>query len=79
MYLVLLVIFTSTNVWCGLATSIGSFIAARAVCGIGAGGLISMGMVITNDLVKIEHRGTYISYLNVVFGVGAGAGAAFGG
>ncbi|EME76862.1 uncharacterized protein MYCFIDRAFT_43886 [Pseudocercospora fijiensis CIRAD86] len=78
-YLIVLSIFALTNLWCGLANSIGSFIAARAVCGVGAGGLMSMGLVVTNDLVKVEYRGTFVSYINVAFEVGAACGAAFGG
>lgn len=78
-YLVVLTIFALTNLWCGLCDSIESFIAARAVCGIGAGGLMSMGLVVTNDLVKVEYRGTFVSLINVAFGVGAACGAAFGG
>lgn len=78
-YLFLLTTFALTNLWCGLCTSIGSFIAARALCGVAGGGLISMGVVIMNDLVKIEYRGTFISHLNIAFAIGAGCGAAFGG
>jgi hypothetical protein len=33
----------------------------------------------TNDLVKIEVRGTYQAYINILYGAGAGCGAAFGG
>jgi MFS family permease len=33
----------------------------------------------TNDLVKIEVRGTYQAYINLLFGGGAAFGAAFGG
>ncbi|KAK6596320.1 transporter C460.03-like protein 1 [Botrytis cinerea] len=55
------------------------FIIARAVCGLGAGGVMSMGSIITSDLIPIEIRGAYQSYLNIVFGVGAASGAALGG
>ena len=50
--------FISTAL-CGLAPSIGSFIAARALAGIGAGGVMSVSAVITSDVVKIEYRGIY--------------------
>ena len=33
----------------------------------------------TNDLVKIEVRGTYQAYINLFFGLGSSCGAAFGG
>ncbi|KAK4610062.1 Vacuolar basic amino acid transporter 2 [Fulvia fulva] len=76
---VVLSIFALTNLCCALSQSIGSFIAAKAVCGIGAGGTMSMALVVVNDLVKVEYRGTYISHINVAFGIGAACGAAFGG
>jgi Major Facilitator Superfamily len=37
------------------------------------------GSIISNDLIKIEYRGTYQAYINVFFGLGAACGAAFGG
>lgn len=75
MYLLVLAIFALTNLWCGLAGSIESFIAARAVCGVGAGGTMSMGLVVVNDLVRVEYRGTFISHINVAFGLGTACGA----
>lgn len=46
-------IFFLSVLWCALAGSIESFIAARAVCGIGAGGAGTLGSIITSDLVPI--------------------------
>lgn len=79
LYLFALVIFVLTTIWCALAQSIGSFIAARALCGLGAGSAMSMGMIITSDLVPLEHRGVYQSYINLAFGLGSASGAALGG
>lgn len=56
-----------------------SFIIARAVCGLGAGGMMAMGSIITSDLVPIEIRGTYQAYINIMYGIGAASGAALGG
>jgi hypothetical protein len=42
LYLFSLVMFIVTTIWCALAQSIGSFIAARAFCGLGAGGVMAM-------------------------------------
>ncbi|KAJ5893636.1 major facilitator superfamily-domain-containing protein [Penicillium taxi] len=78
-YLFSIVVFFFTTAWCGLAQSIGSFIAARAVCGLGAGGVFSMGMIISSDLVRIEYRGVYQSYINMSYGTGSCLGLAFGG
>lgn len=79
LYLAGLIFLAATTAWCALAQSIGSFIAARAFCGIGAAGVLSMGNVMTNDLVSIEVRGTYQAYINLFYGGGSAFGAAFGG
>ncbi|PSK43006.1 hypothetical protein B9Z65_6960 [Elsinoe australis] len=78
-YTVALLIFALTTAWCALAQSIGSFIAARAACGLGAGGTMSLSMIVLSDCIRIEHRGVFQSYVNIAFGLGSGAGAAFGG
>lgn len=44
LYIFSLVMFVATTLWCSLAQSIGSFIAARAFCGLGAGGVMAMVM-----------------------------------
>lgn len=79
LYLAGLLFLAATTAWCALAQSIGSFIAARAFCGLGAAGVLSMGNIMTNDLVSIEVRGTYQAYINLFYGGGSAAGAAFGG
>jgi MFS family permease len=78
-YLFSIAVFVLSTAWCALAQSIGSFIAARAVCGLGAGGVIAMSGIITSDIIKLEYRGIYQSYLNMAWGGGNGLGAAFGG
>lgn len=78
-YLLSLAIFGGTTAWCALANSIESFIAARAVCGLGAGGTMSLSLIIISDLVHIEHRGVFQSHINLAFGLGSASGAALGG
>jgi MFS family permease len=78
-YIFCLTVFLSATIWCALAQSMTSFIAARALCGLGAGGMVSLGSIITSDLVPIEIRGAYQSYMNAVYGAGAALGAALGG
>jgi nitrate/nitrite transporter NarK len=41
-YLPALLLFSAATAWCAGAQSIGSFIAGRAVCGIGAGAMMAM-------------------------------------
>ncbi|KAM7218162.1 putative transporter C460.03-like protein 1 [Rhypophila decipiens] len=78
-YIISVVVFIVATVWCALATSMTSFIVARAVCGLGAGGTIALANIMVGDLVPIENRGTFQSWINVVFGVGSMSGAALGG
>ncbi|KAF8545208.1 major facilitator superfamily domain-containing protein [Trichophaea hybrida] len=73
------VVFTAATLWCALAQSIMSFIAARAVCGIGAGGMVTMGAIVLSDILPIEVRGSYQSINNLAWGSGSVLGAATGG
>lgn len=78
-FLLSFAIFGLTTLWCAVAGSIESFIAARAVCGLGAGGTMSMSLIIVSDLVRIEDRGVFQSHINFAFGLGSASGAALGG
>lgn len=78
-YLFSITMFFLTTAGCGLAPNIGSFIAARAFCGLGAGGIMSLGQIISSDLVHLEYRGVYQSYLALSLGTGSSMGLAFGG
>ncbi|ODH14136.1 hypothetical protein ACO22_06678 [Paracoccidioides brasiliensis] len=79
LYLVTIFIFFVTTAWCALAQSIGSFIAARAFGGLGAGAVTSLGMIISSDLIWVEYRGIYQSYINFCYGTGGSLGLALGG
>lgn len=78
-YLFSIIVFFFTTLWCAVAQSIGSFIAARAFCGLGAGGVLSLSMILSSDMVRIEYRGVYQSYINLVLGAGGCLGLVFGG
>jgi MFS family permease len=53
-YLVTIAVFAVATAWCALARTVTSFILARAVCGLGAGGMMTMGSIIVSDIVPIE-------------------------
>lgn len=55
LYVACLVVFLISTCWCALAGSIESFIMARAACGLGAGGSMTLGTIIVSDLVPIEY------------------------
>ncbi|KAK8142651.1 hypothetical protein G3M48_008452 [Beauveria asiatica] len=72
-------IFALATTLCATAWSIESFIFARALCGLGAGGMSSLGSIIISDLVPIQRRSAYQAYINVTYGVSSTLGAALGG
>jgi MFS family permease len=74
-----LLAFGVGTTWCALAPSIVHFIMARAVCGLGAGGAMSLGQIINGDLVPLERRSSYLALLNLAYGTGSSLGAALGG
>jgi len=52
---------------------------ARALTGIGGGGLQTMSTVILSDLIPFHKRGIYQAMNNLIMGVGATLGATLGG
>ncbi|KAM3515788.1 hypothetical protein MY11210_000559 [Beauveria gryllotalpidicola] len=64
---------------CAVAPTLGAFVAARVVCGVGAGAAIALGSIITSDLVPIERRGSFQALFNATWGAGSAIGAATGG
>ncbi|MCJ1469139.1 hypothetical protein MMC07_007772 [Pseudocyphellaria aurata] len=79
LHLFSLFVFGLTTAWCAIAHNMTSLIAARAFCGIGAGGVLAMSPIMTNDIVDINVRGTYQAYINLSVGLASACGAAFGG
>ncbi|EUC34710.1 hypothetical protein COCCADRAFT_3916 [Bipolaris zeicola 26-R-13] len=72
-------IFGIGSVGCGLARNIGELIAARAFAGVGGGGMSVCTTVLMSDILGLRERGTWQGYLNLVYAVGASAGAPLGG
>ncbi|KAH8901465.1 MFS general substrate transporter [Thozetella sp. PMI_491] len=78
-FLCALLLFSVSTVWCAVAQSMIGFILARAACGAGAGVMVSLGAIMTSDMVPLEIRGIYQSYINIIYGVASVMGAATGG
>lgn len=72
-------LFTVASVACGLASSPGALIAARAVQGLGAALLTPQPLAIVLPLFPPERRGTAFAVNGVVAGVAAAAGPTLGG
>ncbi|KAI1502751.1 MFS general substrate transporter [Biscogniauxia marginata] len=64
---------------CALARDIGQLCAARAVAGVGGGGMNAVVTILVTDLVSLRDRGVWQGYINVVYTAGMAAGAPLGG
>lgn len=74
-----LIIFTVGSVTAGFSQNILQLIIARAVQGLGVGGLSALTQVILGDVVEPRERGRYAGYVGGVFGVSTVAGPLLGG
>ncbi|KDQ64740.1 hypothetical protein JAAARDRAFT_202035 [Jaapia argillacea MUCL 33604] len=72
-------LFGSGTLLCGLAPSMEALIAARALAGMGGGGVMTVSSVAVTDLIPLKQRGLYQGMANILFGLGAGLGGPLGG
>jgi len=64
---------------CTIAPSMLTLIAARAIAGLGGGGITTCVAVILGDLVPLRQRGLYQAIGQIVFSLGSAAGGPMGG
>jgi len=74
-----LALFLVASAACGLAGDITTLIAARAVQGVAAGGLMSLAMAAIGDLVSPRERARYQGYVMAAFALATVAGPLLGG
>jgi EmrB/QacA subfamily drug resistance transporter len=74
-----IVVFLAGSALSGAAQSLGELIAFRALQGLGAGGLMTLAMVIVGEIVSPRERGRYQGYIQMVFVVASVAGPLLGG
>ncbi|KAH7162580.1 major facilitator superfamily domain-containing protein [Dactylonectria estremocensis] len=64
---------------CGLARSMGELCVARALAGVGGGGMNSVVSILLSDLVPLRERGVWQGYINILWAAGTSTGAPLGG
>jgi len=77
-YMVAIGLFLLGSTLCGVATSMTQLIAFRALQGIGAGGMLPLGMVILGDLFSLEERARAQALFAGVWGIASIAGPLLG-
>lgn len=78
-YLAGLAVFLTGSALAGLSQSMGQLIGFRALQGLGAGSLITIGMTIVGDLYGMERRAKMQGYFSSVWGVASLVGPLVGG
>jgi EmrB/QacA subfamily drug resistance transporter len=77
-YLVALSLFVLGSLLCGAATSMTQLIVFRTLQGVGAGGMLPIGMVIIGDMFTLEERARAQALFAGVWGVSSIAGPLVG-
>ena len=78
-YLAGLVVFLVGSALSGVSQSMAQLIAFRALQGLGAGSLVTIGMTVIADLYGLEHRARMLGYFSSMWGGASLIGPLLGG
>jgi EmrB/QacA subfamily drug resistance transporter len=78
-YAIAMVLFLLGSALCGLSQSMGQLIAARAVQGLGAGGLLPLAFIMIGEMFTFEQRARMQGVFSGVWGVSSVVGPLLGG
>ncbi len=79
LYVTAITIFLAGSIYAGSVHSMAELAVARGIQGLGAGGLMALGLAIIGDIVPLKDRGKYQGYFMSVFGVSSVLGPVVGG
>ena len=74
-----IIVFLIGSAMAGVSTQMWELIGARAIQGLGAGGLMALAFAIIGDVIPPRERGRYQGYFGAVFAVSSVAGPLLGG
>ena len=79
LYVSAMALFLIGSVWCGLATSMTQLIFARALQGVGAGGILPLAFILIGEMFTLEQRARMQGLFSGVWGVSSIVGPLLGG
>jgi EmrB/QacA subfamily drug resistance transporter len=77
--MIAIVVFLAGSALCGLAPGMTFLIVARAIQGLGGGGLMSLVQTVISDIVPLRERGKFQGYFAAVFTASSIGGPILGG
>ncbi|CAB4480306.1 MFS general substrate transporter [Rhizophagus irregularis] len=78
-FLIAIFLFEIGSLVCGLSPNMVCLIIARAIAGLGGGGIIGLVYIIISDIVSLQDRGKYQGMIGGVFGISSVVGPLLGG
>ncbi|KAJ3128250.1 hypothetical protein HK100_009281 [Physocladia obscura] len=72
-------LFSCGSIWCGASNSMVMLICARALTGLGSGGITCLSVIVISDIVSMRDRGKYQSILGAIYGIASILGPVLGG